>query len=103
VSRGVAEGLVAYACDAATHGPVWALSSAPPDDAAWLRCEGGLWIDEEAGQAHAQLDRSESSRAPLSFGLGLAPCVGHVPLEAPTGSAKAFGDEATPTEIACWF
>ena len=72
------------------------------DEEAWQQCKGELWIDEEAGQAYARLDRSESSRVPLSFGLGLDTCAGHLPLNAPTGSTKAFGDEASPTEIACW-
>ena len=101
VYRGIAGGLAAYACDPTAHGPVWVLSSATMDEAALQQCDGELWIDD-AGQAYAQLDRSESSRVPLSFGVGLGACVKHLPLEAPTGSAKAFGDEATPTEIACW-
>jgi hypothetical protein len=101
VYRGIAGGLVAYACDATAHGRIWALSSATTDEAAWEKCEGGWWI-HETGWAYAQLDRSESSRLPLSFGLGLGACASHLLLEAPTGSAKAFGHEATTTEIACW-
>jgi hypothetical protein len=105
VYRGIAGGLVAYACDPTEHGPVWALASATTDENAWQRCEGELWIDEEAGEAYAQLVRGESSLVPLSFGIGLGPCAGHLlmlPFEVPAGSTKAFGDEATPTEIACW-
>ena len=34
VYRGMTGGLVAYACDAAAHGPVWALTSATMDEAA---------------------------------------------------------------------
>ncbi len=102
--RGIAGGLVAYACDPTVHGPVWVLSSTTTDEASWQRCEGELWIDEDAGEAYAHLDRSESARVPLSFGLGLGldACAGHLPLEVPAGSTKAFGDEATPMEIACW-
>jgi hypothetical protein len=101
VYRGIAGGLLAYACDAAAHGPVWALSLATTDEAAWQWCEGELWIDE-AGHAYTQLDRSETSRMPLSFGLGLSVCAAHLPLEAPVGMTKAFGDYASPTEIGCW-
>ena len=61
VYRGIAGGLVAYACDAATHGPVWALSSAASDEAAWQRCEGDLWIDEEAGEAYSSTAVSRRS------------------------------------------
>ena len=103
VYRGIAGGLAAYACDPSAHGPVWAFSSTILDEMGQQHCEGELWIDKEAGQAYAQLDRSESSRVPLSFGLGLDACAGHMLLEVPVGSVKSFGDKASPTEIACWF
>ena len=77
VYRGIAGGLAAYACDPSAHGPVWAFSSTILDEMGQQDCEGELWIDKEAGQAYAQLDRSESSRVPLSFGLGLDACAGH--------------------------
>ena len=73
VYRGIAGSLAAYACDATSHGPIWALTSATMDEEAWQQCKGELWIDEEAGQAYARLDRSESSRA-----AQLGPRLGHV-------------------------
>ena len=101
VYRGITGGLLAYACIAAKLSNTWALSSATLDEEAWQRCEGELWVDE-TGQAYTQLDRSESSRVPLSFGLGLGMCATHLPFEVPVGLTKVFGEDASSTEVACW-
>jgi hypothetical protein len=129
VYRGVDTGVLAYECDPALFGRVWALLAAPSGtaDAAAADasgssatasstlagiessavCSGALRIDLESGQAHSQLESADgSSLVPIRFDLQWAGCSTFLPpfesIE-PSADAKTLDGGTPPTIVAaCW-
>jgi hypothetical protein len=121
-------GMLAFECDPAVHGRVWALLSTAVDaannsDAAgsssttastsvdskgWADCSRGLRIDLDSGQVHTQPARADgSSRIPIRFDLQWAGCLTLLPsfeiTAAPSVDAKRFDGDTLPTRAAaCW-
>jgi hypothetical protein len=123
--------MLAFECDPAVHGRVWALRAAPStaidaannphavgssssgtstsvDSGGWADCSGDLQIDLDSGQLHSQPTRADgSSRVPIRFDLQWAGCSTLLPSFESTASslvaAKTLDGGSPPTrEAACW-
>ena len=103
IYRGVHGGRYVFACVAAVHGRVWAVSESS-DETSWSDCAGEQWIDMETGSAHSAFPFHESSRVPFRFEFGLVACTAHLPFEAidPAAATKAFESPLSPGQAECW-
>jgi hypothetical protein len=123
IYRGVDSGMLAYQCDPAVHGSVWALLAAPSaNDAAvnvsspaaamsmsidierWANCSSTLRIDLQSGQAYSQPGSIGSSGVPIRFDLNWARCSTFLPFLDDIGPAtdpKTL-DGGTSMAASCW-
>jgi serine/threonine protein kinase len=108
VYKGVDSGTLAYECDAAVHGRVWAVlpaaTSSSANDPSWADCDGPLRIDLDSGEAHSQPAAADVSRVPIRFDLGWADCSARLPFDSiePSASTKDLDRLTPPHAAACW-
>jgi hypothetical protein len=132
IYTGIDSGMLAYECDPAVHGRVWALLVAPSagvatatadvgdstaaistsaDSMRWAGCSGELRIDLESGQVHSQpVSVDGSLRVPVRFDLQWAGCSTLWAHSWPSFDSIALSTNATtlnggtpPTRAAaCW-
>jgi hypothetical protein len=129
IYRGLDSGMLAYECDPAVHGRMWAIRAAPsatadaaaadavdsfastitPSANAESRavCSGELRLDLESGKAHSQpASLDGSSHVPISFDLQWAGCSTLMPSFdsiGPSANSKTLDAGTPPTRAAaCW-
>jgi hypothetical protein len=119
VYRGVDTGTIAYECDPAAHGRVWAVlptssfateptaAISPPTSSggepSWADCSGAFRIDLVTGEAHSQPAKTDgSSRVPIRFDLQWADCSTLLPFDSSEPSAETKTLNSGANAASCW-
>jgi hypothetical protein len=114
--KGIDSGMLAYECDPAIHGRVWAFRAAPSAFSSSANstsadsldtCSGELQIELESGQAHSQPASADgSSRVPIRFDLHWADCSTFLPsfesIRPSTNAMTLDGGTPQTRAAACW-